>query len=57
MDKNQEKENPPSLFENIEIVTKTELPENCLFKYKKDNIIRDGDMIIFWDDKDNFHQT
>ena len=43
-----------SHFGNVEIVKKAEIDENCLFKYKKDNTIREGDLVIFWDDKDNY---
>ena len=46
-----------SNFDKVEIVKKTEIAENCLFKYKRDNTIRNGDIVIFWDDRDNFLQA
>lgn len=25
------------------------VPDHCIYKYKKDNIVREGDFVTFWD--------
>ena len=33
------------------------VPENCIYKYKYDNIVKEDDFVIFWDGPDNKTQA
>ena len=44
-------------FKGIKLTTKENVQEKCLFKYSEDNIVREGDFLIFYDGPTNINQA
>ena len=40
-----------------QLVTRQEIPDNLIYKYTDDNMVKDGDFAVFWDGPDNKTQT
>lgn len=41
-------------IENVKFISKIQLPENLIFKYSKENVVKDSDLVVFWESQDNF---
>ena len=46
-----------SVLDGVKFLGKVEAPENCLYKYRAENLVREGDFAVIMDQNDNFHQV
>jgi hypothetical protein len=30
-----------------------EMPNHCIYKYDKENVVKEGDFVVFWDGPEN----
>lgn len=38
-----------SALEGVKFLGKVEAPENCMYKYREENLVREGDFAVFMD--------
>ena len=41
-------------LQSVKFISKEPLPKNFIFKYTPDNLVQEGDLVVFWESADNF---